>query len=119
LIRALCQRCAWFALAAAILSGLWFGEAASAADPAAINVTLKDHRFSPSEIRVPAGKPVVLHIKNEDSTAEEFDSDSLKVEKVIAGRSEGTVRIRPLDPGHYEFIGEYHAETAKGVVIAE
>lgn len=119
MIRAFCRRCAWLALAAAPLAGLWLGGPASAADPAAINVTIKDHRFSPSEIRVPAGKPAVLNIKNDDSTAEEFDSTSLKVEKVIAGGSEGIVRIRPLDPGRYEFVGEYHAETAKGVVIAE
>jgi hypothetical protein len=29
------------------------------------------------------------------------------------------VRIGPLTPGRYEFIGEFNAETAKGVVIAE
>lgn len=107
------------ALVLALFSGLGISEPASAADPATINVTIKDHRFSPSEIRVSAGKPVVLSIKNEDPTAEEFDSTALKIEKVIAGGSEGRVRLRPLDPGRYEFIGEYHAETAKGVVIAE
>jgi hypothetical protein len=29
------------------------------------------------------------------------------------------VRIGPLAPGRYEFIGEFHADTAKGVIIAE
>jgi hypothetical protein len=29
------------------------------------------------------------------------------------------VRIGPLDPGRYEFMGEFHADTAKGVVVAE
>ena len=87
------------------------------ADP--IGVTIKDHRFTPSEIHVPAGKPATLNIKNEDATAEEFDSSSLKVEKVIGGGKEGTVRLRPLDPGKYPFIGEYHEDTAKGVIVAE
>jgi Cupredoxin-like domain len=41
------------------------------------------------------------------------------VEKVIAGKSQGVVHISPLNPGHYDFIGEYHEETAKGRVIAE
>ena len=84
-----------------------------------IDVTIKDHGFTPAEIHVPVGKPTVLTIKNEDSTAEEFDSSALKVEKVIAGGTTGTVRLRPLGAGRYPFMGEYHSDTAKGVVIAE
>ena len=84
-----------------------------------IAVTLKNHKFTPSEIHVKANTPTVLSISNQDATAEEFDSTALKVEKVIAGNSQGTVRISPLQPGHYDFIGEYHEETAKGQVIAE
>jgi hypothetical protein len=84
-----------------------------------IDVTIKDHRFSPSEIHVSVEKPAVLNIKNEDATAEEFDSSTLKIEKVIGGGQDGTVRLRPLDPGRYPFMGEYHSATAQGVVIAE
>ena len=84
-----------------------------------INVTIRDHRFSPSEIRIPAGKPTQLTIKNEDATAEEFDSAALKVEKVIAGGRTASVRLRPLGAGRYPFMGEYHADTAQGVVISE
>jgi hypothetical protein len=43
----------------------------------------------------------------------------LKVEKVIPGKTKGIVRIGPLKPGRYPFVGEYHEDTAKGVVIAE
>ena len=92
--------------------------AVARAEPA-IDVTIKDHRFTPAEIHVPAGKPATLNIKNEDATAEEFDSSALKVEKVIGGGKEGAVRLRPLDPGRYPFVGEYHEDTAQGVVIAE
>src|SRR5579883_2266800 len=49
------------------LSGSAFAES-----PTNIDVTIKDHRFTPSEIHVPIGKPTMLTIKNEDSTAEEF-----------------------------------------------
>jgi len=98
---------------------LALGSPAWADDLPTINVTLKDHRFAPSEIHVPVGKPTILVIKNEDSTVEEFDSSALKVEKVIAGGTYTTVRLRPLGPGRYPFIGEYHADTAKGVVISE
>jgi len=92
---------------------------ASADDPATINVTIKDHRFTPSEIHVPAGKPTILRIENNDVTPEEFDSSALKVEKVIVGGAYGTIRLRPLGPGRYPFMGEYHPDTAQGVVISE
>jgi heme/copper-type cytochrome/quinol oxidase subunit 2 len=84
-----------------------------------IPITIKDHRFTPSEIHVPQGKPVMLTITNADPTAEEFDSTALKVEKVIVGGTYGTVRLRPLGPGRYPFMGEYHSDTAQGVVISE
>ena len=91
----------------------------SADDLMNIDVTIKDHRFTPSEIHVPVGKPTTLTIKNEDTTTEEFDSSALKVEKVITGGRTATVRLRPLAAGRYPFIGEYHSDTAQGVVIAE
>ena len=83
------------------------------------NVTIRNHTFEPQEIRVPAGKRVSIYVSNEDATPEEFDSTALKVEKIIPGKSKGLVRIGPLDPGRYEFMGEFHADTAKGVVVAE
>lgn len=84
-----------------------------------ISVTIKDHRFTPSEIHVPTAKPTLLSIKNEDPTAEEFDFTALKIEKVIAGGTTATVRLRPLGPGRFPFMGEYHPDTAQGVVISE
>ncbi len=83
------------------------------------SLVIRDHKFEPAEVRVPAGKRVIISVSNEDATPEEFDSAALKVEKVIPGKSKATVRIGPLTPGRYEFIGEFHSETAKGVVIAE
>jgi hypothetical protein len=87
--------------------------------PAPIDLTVKDHRFAPAEIRVKAGQPAVINVHNQDPTAEEFDSDALGVEKVIAGGRSGLVRLHPLSPGRYPFMGEYHSATAQGVVIAE
>jgi plastocyanin len=85
----------------------------------AATITIRDHRFEPSEIHVPAGRRIALTVVNTDPLSEEFDSSALKVEKVIAGKSQGVVHISPLNPGRYDFIGEYHEETAKGQVIAE
>jgi hypothetical protein len=89
------------------------------ADDAPLSLTLKNHRFTPAEIHVKANVPNLISLANTDDTAEEFDSTSLKVEKVVASHSSGDIRLRPLSPGRYPFMGEYHSETAQGVVIAE
>jgi hypothetical protein len=84
-----------------------------------IAVTLKDHKFSPSVIKVKANEPSMIILSNDDDTADEFDSTALKVEKVVPGHAKGNVRIRALAPGKYPFMGEYHAATAQGIVVAE
>ena len=82
-------------------------------------ITIKNHRFTPSELKVPANKRIQLTVVNDDPTPEEFESKEMKVEKVIPGKSKGVVRIGPLAPGRYPFFGEFNEATAKGVVIAE
>ncbi len=102
---------------AAVAVALSFAPAgAKAAD---YTLTIKNHRFTPAEIKVTANKRVKLTVVNDDITPEEFESKEMKVEKVISGKSKGVVRIGPLKPGRYPFVGEYHEDTAKGVVIAE
>jgi len=102
-----------FLVAAACCSG------ARAEDVFSTSITIRAHRFEPSELHVPADKRILLTVINADPLSEEFDSAALKVEKVVAGNSQAIVRIAPLNPGTYEFVGEYHEETAKGRVIAE
>ena len=43
----------------------------------------------------------------------------LAIEKVIPAGGKGKVRLRPLGPGRYTFIGEYHEDTAQGAVVSE
>ncbi len=82
-------------------------------------LTIKDHRFTPAELKVPAGKKIRLIVKNEDATAEEFESHDLHREKIIAGGAEASFTLRPLDKGSYTFFGEFNPETAQGKLIAE
>jgi len=82
-------------------------------------LTIKDHKFTPSELKVPAGKRHTITVVNEDATPEEFESHALKIEKVVPGKSKGVVRVGPLKPGKYPFVGEFHEDSAKGVIIAE
>ena len=89
------------------------------ADTQEIKLQLREHRFEPAEIRLPAGKKVKLLVRNLDSTTEEFESHELNREKVIAPGAEVGIFIGPLSPGRYPFFGEFHEKTARGVVIVE
>jgi plastocyanin len=82
-------------------------------------LTIKDHRFEPAELRIPADKAATLVVKNLDATPEEFESKPLRIEKVVPGNSEATFQLRPLKPGRYKFFGEFHEDSAKGEVVAE
>ena len=86
---------------------------------APITVHLKNHRFAPATITVKANEPAMLILFNDDDSADEFDSSSLKIEKVVPGHDKGNIRLRALAPGKYPFMGEYHAATAQGLVIAK
>jgi len=84
-----------------------------------VHVSIKDHLFSPSEVRVKADTKLKLIVHNEDPTAEEFESFSLNREKVVRAGQSITIFLPPLKPGRYDFFGDFHPDTAKGTVIAE
>ncbi len=92
--------------------------AAFAAD-ADYTLVIKEHRFQPPELAIPAGKKVKLLIENQDAAPEEFDSFSLNREKVITGHGSATLYIGPLEAGRYPFMGEFNPATAQGVVVAQ
>jgi hypothetical protein len=85
----------------------------------ALSITIKNHKFEPAELKVPANKRISLTVINDDPSPEEFESKSLKVEKVIAGKSKATVQFGPLKPGKYKFEGEFNSKTAQGVVVVD
>lgn len=80
---------------------------------------IKEHRFQPEVLEVPAGKKIKLIVKNEDPTPEEFESHELQREKIIKGNSRGIVIVGPLEPGEYPFFGEFNMDTAQGKLVAK
>ncbi|AXS81471.1 cupredoxin domain-containing protein [Dechloromonas sp. HYN0024] len=82
-------------------------------------LVIREHRFEPTEVRVPAGQKVKLVVHNQDATPEEFESHELNREKVIAPGAKVNIFIGPLKPGRYPFFGEFNEKTARGTVIAE
>ena len=89
------------------------------ADYPEFTLVIRDHRFEPAEIRVPAGQKIKLVVHNQDNTPEEFESYELNREKVIAPDSKAQIFVGPLKAGRYPFFGDFHEKTARGAIIAE
>src|SRR5215468_287682 len=89
------------------------------ADDGNVAVTIKDHKFDPELIEIPSGAQVKLLVTNADETPEEFESQALGIEKVIPGGQKAEIKIGPLSAGTYEFVGEFHEDSAKGKIVAK
>jgi len=91
---------------------------APAQQPVTISVNVKNHRFQPAELHAPAKVPIILRVKNLDATPMEFESVTLRAEKVVVGNGEGVVRLRPLSPGRYNFFDDFN-QAANGVLVVK
>jgi len=107
----------YFAITLLATAVLFASEHANAQQSASVAVSIKDHRFQPSQISAPPDRPISIRVKNLDKAPMEFESNSLRVEKVIAPGSEGVVNVRALAPGRYEFFDDFHQETRGTLVV--
>ena len=82
-------------------------------------ITIKNHKFSPSNLDIPANEKVKLIVENQDKSIEEFDSHDLNREKIIGAGKSATVYIGPLESGVYKYEGEFHSQTAKGTITVK
>ncbi len=80
-------------------------------------LVIKDRRFVPDDLAIPAGVKVRLRVRNEDKTASEFESTQLHREKVVGPGAEVSVFIGPLEPGSYEVFDDFHPQT-RGRLVA-
>ena len=101
----------------AIAMALAASHVASAQDTT-LQLTVENGQLTPAELRGPANKPILIMIKNNGAKAMEFESKSLRVEKVVAAKSQGSVRVRALAPGRYEFFDDFNKNT-RGTLIVE
>ncbi len=106
----------FFAITAAVLIAAALAMPVQAQETS-LSISVKNHHFQPAELSAPANVPITLHVKNLDPTPMEFESVSLRVEKVVTGNSEGVVRLRPLSPGRYNFFDDFHQETNGTLVV--
>ena len=81
-------------------------------------LTLKDHKFTPENMVVPANQKVKLTVKNDSTSPAEFESSDLDREKIVSPGNEIAIFIGPLSPGNYGYFDDFHRETT-GTLIAK
>lgn len=91
----------------------------AAAETPMFEILIKDHKFEPAEVVIPANTKVKLLVKNLDPTPEEFESFDFNREKIIPGGGQAVIFVGPLEPGRYNFFGEFNMETAQGYLVVE
>jgi hypothetical protein len=104
------------ALAAGLACGVGEPGLGLAADT--VQLTLKDHHFTPAEVSVPAGERFRIEVTNHDPTPAEFESGDLRAEKIVTPGGTIAVMAGPLKPGAYAFFDDYHPDLAKGTLTA-
>jgi hypothetical protein len=103
---------------AVVLAALLWAPSPARADDLPL-LAFHNHRFEPVRIEVPAHQKFRLRVKNMDATADEFESVVLNREKLVPPGQTVTVFLGPLDPGEYKFFGDFHQDTAQGVLVAK
>ncbi|MGJ4915910.1 cupredoxin domain-containing protein [Bradyrhizobium sp. HKCCYLRH2060] len=90
----------------------------AAAAETTIEISVKDNKFQPAEMKAPADTPIVFKVKNLDGAPVEFESEPLEFETVIKPNMEGVVKVKAQKPGRYEFFDDFH-QGNKGALIIE
>lgn len=103
---------ALFVVAALLSSSVTLAEA-----PADIQLTIKDHSFSPSTLTIPANTRVKILIHNQDQLPAEFESYDVNREKVIPGGSKIPLYVGPLKPGTYNFFNDFYAASTGTLIV--
>ena len=103
---------------AVLLVGLLAGGRQARADDV-VQLAFTQHRFVPDRLTVPANVKFRVMVKNNDDTADEFESVELNREKLVPPGQTITVFLGPLSPGQYKFFGDFHQDTAQGVMVAK
>ena len=106
------------ALAALCAIGMFQAPPSQAQQATEIHLTYSKGQFQPNQVSAPADKPISFRVKNLDAKAMEFESTSLRVEKVVAAGTEGVINVRALKPGRYEFYDDFN-DKARGALTVQ
>lgn len=93
--------------------------AAMAAEPAEFTLVIHGNAYVPATLQVPAGTSLKLHVRNENSTPSEFESNDFNREQIVLPGTTATIYVGPLDKGRYTFFDDFHRDNGHGVLIAQ
>lgn len=108
----------------ALLTAAWLGlgratDTQAQQELPSFHVVVKDGRFSPDRVEVPAGRRVKLTLQNDGPGPLEFENDDMHIEKVLSAGARSFVVLPPLKPGEYDFVDEFNPITGELKVIAK
>ncbi len=89
---------------------------ARAADMPVFKITIRDGTISPTRIEAPAGTRFKLEITNAGKSPAEFESISLRKEKVLGPGVTSFVVVNPTSPAQHVYFDDFHPQ-AKGVLV--
>jgi Cupredoxin-like domain len=93
------------------------GAAHAAQNVVSLSLTLKAHKFEPTDLHAPAGRQIAIHVKNLNPAVSEFESGELHFEKIVPAGKEIVVYVRPLRPGRYRYFDDFHRATQGYLIV--
>lgn len=94
-------------------------EAAKAAAPLTFAISIRDGRFKPDRLEVPARTRLRLEISNEGPGPLEFENPEMHVEKVLAAGARSVILLPGLPPGEHSFVDEFNPITGELKILAK
>lgn len=82
-------------------------------------VVVRDGRFTPERLEVPAGRKIRINLRNEGPGPLEFENPDMHVEKVLGPDASSFVVLPKLEPGEYSFTDEFNPVTGNLIVVAK
>lgn len=114
-----CLRSLWLAVALAMTVIIVAPQAAHADELPTFTIVMKQGRLHPDTLEVPANKRFKLILRNEGVSPVEFESRSLRKEKVLAPGATSFLVVAPQKPGEYDMFDEFHEDTARGRIVVK
>ncbi len=90
---------------------------ASASELPAVTLTLRDGRFEPEPLEGPARTKFKIVLHNAGTGPAEFESESLRLEKVLSAGARSFVVVQPRPPGTYDMFDEFHPRAPRGRIV--
>jgi len=96
-----------------------FAAPARADEAATFVLTLENDAFTPADLKIPAGRPFVLKVVNNEKIGVEIEAKDFKIEKNVGAGGEVLAHVKAQKPGRYLLVNEYKEDSVKTFVVVE